>query len=270
MDRRFNINNLKLIKKIKGKLFEEITLLKDKRLCSIENESFDSGKLTIYDKDFNSKIEIKSIGKSFYPLSVASLEPNLLAYKSHGIKIVELEGDKYRVIQNIDHSANASLYSFNNLLVFSAIDCNEESGRFGYKRNSFNKYEPISELEDQDLCLFDYAESHFFNEKEFNIYCYLNHPTYGIKYNGKMSEPSYFTLYFPNQILFIEPSFIILGEQEFLFDLKDPELKIIEKNPIIHDTPKDTVYPYRRTKAFINISKDSFLYLNEHLYQFEI
>ena len=84
---------------------------------------------------------------------------------------------------------------------------------------------------------------------------------------GKRSNPSYFTLYYPNQILFIEPSFIILGEQEFLFDL---ELKIIEKNPIIHDTPKETVYPYRRTKAYINISKDSFLYLNEHLYQFQI
>ena len=160
---------------------------------------------------------------------------------------------KCRVIQTIDHSANASLYSFKNLLVFSAIDCNEESGIFGYKKNSFNKYEPISELDNQDLCLYDYTENHFFNEKEFNIYCYVNHPTYGIEYNGKRSNPSYFTLYYPNQILFIEPSFIILGEQEFLFDL---ELKIIEKNPIIHDTPKETVYPYRRTKAYINISKD--------------
>ena len=93
-DPRFNINNLKLIKKIKGKLFEEITLLKDKRLFSIKNETYDNRKLTIYDKDFNSQIEIKSIGGFFYPQSVASLEPNLLAYKSNGINIIELEGDK--------------------------------------------------------------------------------------------------------------------------------------------------------------------------------
>ena len=97
-----------------------------------------------------------------------------------------MEGDKYKVIQTIKYSVNTSLYSFKNLLVFSAIDCNEETGVFEYKRNSSNKYELYNESGS-----YDYVENHFFNGKEFNICCYANNPTYGIEYNGKESDSSY-------------------------------------------------------------------------------
>ena len=74
--------------------------------------------------------------------------------------------------------------------------------------------------------------------------------------------------FYRNQILFIEPSYIILGNEQIILNLNNEEEdKKIEGIPF---TDENKEMDYQRQSCYKNLNKNSFICLDNYLKQFNI
>ena len=272
-----NIANLKLIKIIKNfdTFFTEIIILKDGRLCSMDlNEN-----IKIYNQEnFDIEIEINN-NKSY-------------EYK-------DTRGEEYKLACTND---NELVFIANNLINI-AIILNAKEFKITQKFEVDDPPVRLSILDNKICCICDeYYHPYFILfEKQGNEYKRIKDSDYSyyrenfkfknwkidlsiyrgsvfLSINGGDPLHCYQVDFRRNQKLFIEPSFLILGQEEVLIDLEKLEKKgeyefdqnnfTIQKATFIIEK-KEKWYKCQ-SKCYENLNDSSFLYLDDNSYLHQI
>ena len=275
-DRDMMISNLKLIKTISNDAcFKEIILLKDGRLCAMDKENT----IRIYDiENYNCQITIKineKITEGDYHL--ASIDNYLVVVTDNYIEVIKIiNSSDYDIIHKFSIEPNysvhySSVYTIDNKIYFNNC-CIEKIGKEFILKES-DKGDPLY----IEKCKFMDWNIEFWTIDEEHSFIFL--------ISEKNNEKKRFiTPYFTNSLtrnqkLLIEPSYVILGQDEFLFDLNEKEDiymihskedHIIQKNAFRKGEDSFKYY----TNFYQSLSKNSFIYLNtysnSYLYQIDI
>lgn len=265
------ISNLRLRQIINNDVsFKEIIILTDGRLCSMDKDNV----IRIYDEvDFNPQIIIKNnekITDGFYHL--VSIDNFLVVATDDYIKLIKIiNSNDYDIINKFSikpdyPSSWSSIYIIDNKIYFNN-SCIEKIGKEFICRKS-----EIGSLLYMEKCKFMDWNIKFWTEEKEHSFIHLI-----AEKNNEIKEyiTSYFTMSLTrNQKLFIEPSYVILGEDEILFDLNEnvgeyshiinKDKKVIQKKAF-NKTEKDFEY-LDNSNFYQKLNKNSFIHLNKNSY----
>ena len=298
----FNISKLKLIKTIKNNYYlKELILLNDGRPCTID--ILDNVK--VYDSDnFTPKISIQKANKiededslslENFPILCCNEENKIIFNEKHTINIVDIDNlDEYQIIQKIENNWINYIFSIDNYIIGTNYDEPQPPNEcvYVYKKN-LEKYSLV------DRNVFERSYNSFYFEKlyfkDWEIYFWNSSARimFGLDIKKKIKKK--FIKFYPdeingyfyrNQMVTFEPSYIIIGNEEILLDLKkikeikdEKEEKFfssgisslsLKKNAIIEEIG---YYDNMRQKScYQNLNENSFIYLNfsSHLKQFNV
>ena len=298
----FNISKLKLIKTIQNNYYlKELILLNDGRPCTID--ILDNVK--VYDSDnFTPKISIQKANKiededslslENFPILCCNEENKIIFNEKHTINIVDIDNlDEYQIIQKIENNWINYIFSIDNYIIGTNYDEPQPPNEcvYVYKKN-LEKYSLV------DRNVFERSYNSFYFEKlyfkDWEIYFWNSSARimFGLDIKKKIKKK--FIKFYPdeingyfyrNQMVTFEPSYIIIGNEEILLDLKkikeikdEKEEKFfssgisslsLKKNAIIEEIG---YYDNMRQKScYQNLNENSFIYLNfsSHLKQFNV
>ncbi len=267
------ISNIELIKKIENEVcFKELIILYDERLCSLDDENI----IKIYDNmNFNTQIVIENkekISNGIFHLEC--MNNNILAIITDiSIKLLKINSNNFNIIKDFSLDEDKLTFSSNYSSVYNIDDkiyfdtcCVEKFG---------NDY-VLKKLDSWRSCL--YKEKFKFKEREITIWTEdEEHYFVHLESKNKNKTQEYITNYFNNDLtrnqkLLIEPSYVILGQNEFLFDLSK------NSSDYMNYPEDDFVIQKRAFKRkeksnrsfYQNLNKDSFLYMEEDSYLYQI
>ena len=288
-----NISNLELINSIKcdNDYFREIIILKDGRLCSMDEKS----NINIYSK-INFKVEIEinysmlpdtyinfknyeefTLYNNYYKLGCTN-DNELFFYAKNCIFILLINQNEYQIIQQFPfdgfHCPNLYLYE-NNIILSDYQNFRE------YEKKE-NEYKLIKEFTGNNFNDFFgtiYKEKFEFQDSIIKINNWILRKWIKFikinKLNGEeldhVMKPG---LFHKNQKVFIKPSYLILGDSELLISLEEFHFLddvIIEKKAFnskdIH--PFDFITKEIRVN-YENLSDSSFIYLRDDTFLSQI
>ena len=297
--KELNISNLELIKSIKCDDcdFKEIIFLKDGRLCSMDNND----NIKIYNKK-NFKVEIE-INQSDLPDTYANINSNnrayteeihhklgctndneLFFYSKNCIFIVIISLKEYNIIQQFpfENYNFPNLYLYKDKIILSDLNSFKE---FTKEENGYRLTNEFISHNIENSCEFSYKEKFKYNDsiiKVMNMNSRVTMSLYKISQNdnnenikgGWFDGLGYFH---KNQKVFIEPSYLIIGDSEILFNLDNLniEYNIIQKKAFKDNSEKiQREFPYNYDNdvaiCYENLSESSFIYLNSGSYLSQI
>ena len=297
--KELNISNLELIKSIKCDDcdFKEIIFLKDGRLCSMDNND----NIKIYNKK-NFKVEIE-INQSDLPDTYANINSNnrayteeihhklgctndneLFFYSKNCIFIVIISPKEYNIIQQFpfENYNFPNLYLYKDKIILSDLNSFKE---FTKEENEYRLTNEFISHNIENSCEFSYKEIFKYNDsiiKVMNMNSRVTMSLYKISQNdnnenikgGWFDGLGYFH---KNQKVFIEPSYLIIGDSEILFNLDNLniEYNIIQKKAFKDNSEKiQREFPYNYDNdvaiCYENLSESSFIYLNSGSYLSQI
>ena len=186
------------------------------------------------------------------------------------IKLIKINNTNYEIIKEFKiellSSNSYSIYIMDNKIFFSYCSIEKIGNEFVFKELS-----PGECLFYREKCKFKDWDLEIWTQDEENYFIHLS----SIKNNQRKE---FYTPYFTNDIkrnqqLIIEPSYAIVGNDEFLFDLNEKDAHTSKDDHIIQK--KLLIYEDRYTYSesyYQSLSKTSFLYLNtkKYLHQFNI
>ena len=298
----FNISKLKLIKTIQNNYYlKELILLNDGRPCTID--ILDNVK--VYDSDnFTPKISIQKANKiededslsiGNFPSLCCNEENQIIFKEKHTINIVDIDNlDEYQIIQKIENNWINYIFSIDNYIIGTNYDEPQPPNEcvYVYKKH-LEKYS----LVDRNVfeCSYDafYFEKLYFKDWEIYFWNSSARTMFGLdikkikKKKFIKFDPDEINGYFyRNQMVTFGPSYIIIGNEEILLDLKKlKEIKdekeeeffssgisslSLKTNAIIEE--KDFYNNMRQQSCYQNLNEKSFIYLNfsSHLKQFNV
>ena len=298
----FNISKLKLIKTIQNNYYlKELILLNDGRPCTID--ILDNVK--VYDSDnFTPKISIQKANKiededslsiGNFPSLCCNEENQIIFKEKHTINIVDIDNlDEYQIIQKIENNWIKYIFSIDNYIIGTNYDEPQPPNEcvYVYKKH-LEKYS----LVDRNVfeCSYDafYFEKLYFKDWEIYFWNSSARTMFGLdikkikKKKFIKFDPDEINGYFyRNQMVTFGPSYIIIGNEEILLDLKKlKEIKdekeeeffssgisslSLKTNAIIEE--KDFYNNMRQQSCYQNLNEKSFIYLNfsSHLKQFNV
>ena len=285
-EKELRISNLELINTIRNDdiTFREIIFLKDGRLCSMDNKS----NIYIYNQK-NYKVEIE-INYSALPDKYINLENpdysnsgdykmgctddnELFFYAKKSIFIALITQEEYKIIQQfpIKHYEYSNLYLYENNIILCSYNDYCEFEKKG------NEYKLIENY-------FGFQTESFYKEKfEFNGFIVvigqwsqrtlLKFDLTNKKTGSRIDDFGCFGSFHKNQKVFIEPSFLILGDEEHLFYLGE-NIKEIDKKFIHKKAFKNNDFynlnGYEFKISYENLSNSSFIYLSNNSFLSQI
>ena len=297
----FNISKLKLIKTIQNNYYlKELILLNDGRPCTID--ILDNVK--VYDSDnFTPKISIQKANKiededslsiGNFPSLCCNEENQIIFKEKHTINIVDIDNlDEYQIIQKIENNWIKYIFSIDNYIIGTNYDEPQPPNEcvYVYKKH-LEKYS----LVDRNVfeCSYDafYFEKLYFKDWEIYFWNSSARTMFGLdikkikKKKFIKFDPDEINGYFyRNQMVTFGPSYIIIGNEEILLDLKKlKEIKdekeeeffssgtslSLKTNAIIEG--KYFYNNMRQQSCYQNLNEKSFIYLNfsSHLKQFNV
>ena len=278
-----NIAELELIKTIENDhtFFTEIILLKDGRLCSMDLDE----NIKIYNQNYF-YIEIEIINNN--PIDdcekekensyrdnykLACTKDNELIFIANGtlnIAII-LNAREYQIIQKFllkqkNHDFYIKLFILDNKIYCANLTCQEDFNCLVLEKKG-NEYKQIEDTHE----VLSYIEKFKYKDLEFEIGNLNN--------RGYMSYDShlYHGHLHRNQKILIEPSFLIIGDNENLFNLDLEEKNYSPLNLICTEVfqnsvfkGNENVYCRDKKKAYENLTNSSFIYLSEDTYLYQI
>ena len=291
-ENNFKISNLDLIKTIKNDIqYKNIILLKDGRLCSLD----EYGNIKIYDKNiFNIQIEINNNSKEKMFGNIACTNDNELLFLFNNVLniIYFIDSKNYKISQKFDlpnfnyiieKNYYEKIYVRENLIMvyFNYYD---EEITFEKIGNEYKMKEENIENYKYHTSYFRYVEYFKFNQWEFECGTWKGRPPPSliftlyknkeeIKFN---SDEEYLGYLHEKQILFLEPSYIVIGDEETLLDLANSDNPLIERNIFRNkafkneeekEIYKDSFYSLNR---YENLTNTSFLFLGKFLIELKI
>ena len=281
-----NISKLELINSIKcdNDYFREIIILKDGRLCSMDEKS----NINIYSK-INFKVEIEinysslpdtyiklindegfTLYKNYYKLGCTN-DNELFFYAKNCIFIVLINKYEYEIIQQFpfEHFNCPNLYLYENNIILSDYNNLKE-----YEKKE-NKYKLVNEYISNNCADSSgtlYKEKFKFQDSTIIINNWTNRQWIFLDKINKLNDEKKDGFCFPglfhkNQKVFISPSHLILGDYESLISLEKYVHKIDDE--IIQkiafnkkDNSIHTDYFDRKNNVnYENLSNSSFIYL---------
>ena len=298
----FNISKLKLIKTIQNNYYlKELILLNDGRPCTID--ILDNVK--VYDSDnFTPKISIQKANKiededslsiEKFPILCCNEENKIIFKEKHTINIVDIDNlDEYQIIQKIENNWIKYIFSIDNYIIGTNYDEPQPPNEcvYVYKKN-LEKYSLVNRNVFE--CSYDsfYFEKLYFKDWEIYFWNSSARTMFGLdikkikKKKFIKFDPDEINGYFyRNQMVTFGPSYIIIGNEEILLDLKKlKEIKdekeeeffssgisslSLKTNAIIEE--KDFYNNMRQQSCYQNLNEKSFIYLNfsSHLKQFNV
>ena len=287
----YKISDLELIKTIKcDNQYKNIILLKDGRLCSLDK----CGNIKIYDKNiFNIQLEINNNCKEEIHGDIACTNDNELLFLYNDVLniIYFTDSKNYKISQKFElehyHSGNHDYYrkiyvNENQIMVYKN-DYDEEI-TFVKEGNEYKIKEETIENYDYHTCDYHYVEYFKFNQWEFECGVWTGRPPpsliftlYKNKEKIKFHTEETFLGYLQRkQILFIEPSYIIIGDNEALLDLSNYDNPLIEtfifKNKAFKNENKEEIYNglYEGNNIYESLTNDSVLFLGKYLIELKI
>ena len=286
-----NIANLELIKIVKNfdTFFTEIIILKDGRLCSMDlNEN-----IKIYNREnFDIEIEINNNRscddedeeeeKEKYDYSdeykLACTNYNELIFIANNVINIAiiLNEKEFKITQKLEVGNPFKLS-----ILYNKICCichSPNSSYFLLFEKQGNEYKQTKDSEgiypyDNYSC---HRENFKFKKWKIELTKYRNYMLLSI--NGGNFHTIDNWNFYKNQKLFIEPSFLILGQDEVLIDLEKLEKGeyfefeqnefTIQKGTSIKE--KEEEWHKCKNKCYENLNDSSFLYLDDESYLYQI
>lgn len=290
--KELNISNLELINIIKNddEPFREIIILKDGRLCSMDERS----NIKIYNKkSYKADIEINYSTLPDTYIKINNWERNFINYYKLGctnnnelffyakncIFIVLINQKEYNIIQQLpfEHFHGPNLYLFENDIILSDYNNLKK-----YQKNE-NQYDLIDEFKSPNVAESSgtyHKEKFEFEGSTFEINNWTIREWIEISeiQNEKIEKNE--LIRFPgtfhkNQKVFIKPYYLILGNSELLIQLKNG-IKEIDESVIQKKAFGDkeaSRYDNFNGKTRINyenLSSSSFIYLSEKTFLSQI
>ena len=321
--KELKISNLELIKVIENDdcSFREIIILKDGRLCSMD----DNSNINIYDRNsFIVEIGIKysslpdtyinlkndegtSIYKNYYKIGCTN-DNELFFYAKNSIFIVSILEKEYKIMQQLpfEYFECPNLYLYENKIILSCAYRLKEFEKKGNEYVLINEFNPThaddytgtlykekfefgdSLIEINNWTFRQYIEFHIIkkkdkfdkdNKKEKDIEGFFG--PYSLKIIDSDDENEIFFrcpgTFHKNQKVFIEPSYLILGDSELLIDLNSKYRK--EENygfiQMAAFKNNDNLYLYNFPGenfriTYENLSNSSFIYLKDNSFLSQI
>ncbi len=299
VQKELKISNLELINIIKSddKPFREIIILKDGRLCSMDEQS----NIKIYNKkNYKAEIEInysilpdtyfnlenwdKNYG-NYYKLGCTN-DNELFFYAKNCIFIVLINQKEYKIIQQIpfEHFKDPNIYLFENDIILS-----DYRNLLKYRKNE-NQYKLVDKYisntpDDTDSSGTYYKETFEFEGAKFEINNWTNRKWIQLseiknEENGEIKGNNVKKLdMFPgtfhkNQKVFVKPFYLILGNSELLLFLKNGfESRKIDDRFIQKKAFGNKNYFNFNGNirvSYENLSSSSFIYLSDETFLSQI
>ena len=284
----YKISDLDLIKTIKNENeIQTIILLKDERLCSLDK----NGNIKIYDNYiFNIQIEINNDNKveNFIGNIACTKDNELLFLSNNVLKIIDLRNSNiYEIIQiiNLPH-----VYEYKKDF-YREICINETENiiKIYYNIIGYNKEQVLIEKIGNDYKVKDYNKdldyfymNYFkFNEWEFECRSWPGRPPPSLfftlykdknKIEYNTDEIFLGSINNKKQILFIEPSFIVIGNCQTLIDLNNSDKLFIERDVFDEKAFKNENEKEIKNDndLYENLNNKSLLFLGKYLIQLNI
>ena len=290
--KELNISNLELINIIKNddEPFREIIILKDGRLCSMDERS----NIKIYNKkSYKADIEInystlpdtyinlkngEDDYSNYYKLGCTN-NNELFFYAKNCIFIVLINQKEYYIIQQLpfEHFHGPNLYLFENDIILS--DYNDLKK---YQKNE-NQYDLIDEFKSTNVADSSgtyYKEKFEFEGSTFEINNWTNRKWIQMsKIKKEKNEENELSMipgtFHKNQKVFIKPYYLILGNSELLIllknGIKEIDESVIQKNVFENkEASRHDNFNGQIRVNYENLSSSSFIYLSEKTFLSQI
>ena len=229
-----------------------------------------------------------------FPSLCCNEENQIIFKEKHTINIVDIDNlDEYQIIQKIENNWIDYIFSIDNYLIGTNYAEPQPPNEcvYVYKKN-LEKYSLV------DRNVFECSDDSFYFEKlyfkDWEIYFWNSSARIMFGLDIKKIKKKKFIKFDPdeingyfyrNQMVTFEPSYIIIGNEEILLDLKKiKEIKdekeeffssgisslSLKKNAIIEE--EGYYNNMRQQSCYQNLNENSFIYLNflSHLKQFNV